>query len=915
MATLTFLFTDIEGSTRLWEAHPEAMRAALDLHDLALGEAIAEHHGKVFKHTGDGMLAVFSSAPDAVAAASHAQQAIVATDHPKVGVLRVRMAVHTGEAEPRGDDFFGPGLNRVARLLAVAHGGQILVGMVTEGLVGSWLPDGLCLVDLGEHQLRDLAQSERVFQLSGDGLPSEFPPLATFRGIPSNLPVPATSFVGRDRELTDLEELVRGARLVTVTGVGGAGKTRVALQVASSMATEFPGGTWLVELAPVTDPDLVIAAAARALGVIEQPGQQLFESLVERLAGSKTLLIIDNCEHVIGAGADLAEAVLTGTEGVKIIATSRELLNIGAEVVFGMRSMSVPGVGENLTRNELEGFDAVRLFVDRASASRTDFRLTDDNATSVAEICRRLDGMPLALELAAARVRSFSPAEIADRLDQRFRLLTGGSRTALPRQQTLAAAIDWSYQLLDTAERALFERLSVFQGGFTLAAAERVCVEDSVDTFDALDLVPSLIDKSLVMVGESDSETRYALLETIRQFARDLLHTHERADGFRLRHADYFVEFAESAQAQLRGPDEGLTLERIGADLDNLRHAMSWSIESGNPELGIRIACAMSRYWWLTGQYTEGFRWLDVTLKASSSLRPGYAAARGHLALSSLAGWLDLDDVRKKHLATSLEIFRQLDAEGASAEVVAAGLISARINLESDPTRILELYGEALEIARRYEDQSGIASALGMIADTQARLGNLDKARAVFEESIAATAQLESPSDSMWAIGQLAQVELGEGSPSRAEAAFRRALSHAIEAGLVEWAAFVRTQIAMARHDSGTPGMRAEFATQVGVALEKEDWRKSLLILSGWLVERADLDLAAGEADTAALLIGASFALDETWRPLQWKLESRRRRVLGQLETMLGEAEVEAAMAKGAGLSVDDQWALVTAAG
>lgn len=915
MATSTFLFTDIEGSTRLWETHTDAMRAALAKHDETLVTAIAAHDGKIFKHTGDGVLAVFASASDALAAAGEAQQAIASCTHPDVGVLEVRMAVNTGDAHARDGDFFGPALNRASRLLALAHGGQILVGLVTERLAGGRL-DSLRLVDLGEHRLRDLARPERIFQLAGPDLPSDFPPLTTLDDIPNNLPTIATSFIGRDQELAEVQKLVRGSRLVTVTGVGGAGKTRLALQVAASMANEFPGGTWIVELAAITDPGLVIPAAAAALGVVEQAGRPILDSLIERLATDDTLLIVDNCEHLISAGARLVDALLAGTTGLRIIATSRELLGIGGEVAYGMRSLSLPDDAEELTARELLRYDAVRLFSVRATASKPDFHFSDENAPAVAEICRRLDGMPLALELAAARIRSFSPRQIAEYLDRRFRLLTGGSRTALPRQQTLAAAIDWSYQLLAPTERALFERLSVFQGGFTLDAAEQVCSDDVVDEFDVLELIPSLVDKSLVAADTRAAETRYALLETIRQFARDLLDEHGQADEFRSRHAQFFVGLAEAAEPHIRGGDERLWWDRIEADLDNFRQAMLWATESDSPAMGLRIAGAIWRFWWFTVRFSEGVRWLRSTLAAVDDRDPALLA-KGHLGLGSLAGFIGLLDEGENHLRTSLDIYRRLDAEGTDPDLLRHGYAASLINLsalfDTDPDVGVRYNEEALEVARRYEDPAGITVALGNIAEDLAQSGRLDEARPKFEESISLAERLGSAHRSFEAIYQLAAAEMSAGQYEQAEQTFQRAVLHAEAGDLTEYVAFGQTQIVMVRHDRGLPDMRPDFAAHAAVALRNEDFRKVPFFLSGWLIQRADLDLAAGDAESAGLLIGASRALADAGNEAYWVHHSRRERVVAKLEAGLDGSALEELLRRGAELSLDEMHALLIA--
>lgn len=485
--TFTFLLTDIEGSTRLWENHPEEMRQALHIHDGIITDAVTSHGGNVFKHTGDGMAAAFDSASPALAAAAGIQRELSATSIPKIGGLRVRIGVHSGEAEQRGDDYFGPPLNRVARLMSVGHGGQTLVSLVTARLAEA--DESPELLDLGEHRLRDLGRPEHIFQLkaaSTDG----FPPLRTLDARLNNLPVIPTSFIGRETELAELTDVLRHSRLVTVTGVGGAGKTRLVLQAAAESSSDFPAGVWLVLLGALIDPELLDEAVMESLGIEQPTGTKPRQALLEHLSGREMLLILDNCEHLVTAVADLATDILTHSPECVLLTTSRELLGVSGEAAFGLRSMSLPKREVNAER--LMSFDAARLFVERATAVDHHFSLEEDNAGAVLEICRRLDGMPLAIELAAARVRTFSPSKIAELLDQRFRLLTGGSRTALPRQQTLEATIEWSYRLLYPEEQKLFSGLSVFQGGFTLEAVIEVCATEELEELDILELLRSL---------------------------------------------------------------------------------------------------------------------------------------------------------------------------------------------------------------------------------------------------------------------------------------------------------------------------------------------------------------------------------------------------------------------------------------
>ena len=472
--TVTFLFTDIEGSTRRWEADPEAMRAALVLHDEVLRSAIEAHGGWLFKHTGDGVCAAFGSARAAIDAAVEAQQTLG---------LPVRMGIATGEAERRGEDYFGPVLNRTARVMAAGHGGQILVAASTAAVVS-----GVDLVDLGEHRLRDLSGVEHLYQVRAEGLRVEFPPLRTLDAVPGNLPVQTTSFVGREMAVKELAEQVRAHRLVTLTGVGGVGKTRLAVQVAAELTGEFSDGVWLIELAPVGDPAAVPDAVAAALGVTPQAGLTVTDSIVQALSGRRLLLVLDNCEHVLGAAGDLVETILTRTATVTVMATSREGLRLPAEQLWPVPSLDIAG-GVNSA--------AVELFVERARAVKPDFAPgAAVEAEAVAEICRRVDGIALAIELAAARMVSMSAQDVRDRLGDRFRLLSG-SRRGLERHQTLRNTVQWSYDLLDDDERAVLGCCSVFAGGFDLAAATHLCGDGS-DEYTVLDRLDSLVRKSLV---------------------------------------------------------------------------------------------------------------------------------------------------------------------------------------------------------------------------------------------------------------------------------------------------------------------------------------------------------------------------------------------------------------------------------
>lgn len=616
-AVSTFLLTDIEGSTRLWETHGEVMGAALAVHDGILRHAIESRGGTVVKTTGDGMLAVFDDQVIAVHAALDAQRALRDSAWGPTGQLRVRMAVHAGAAETREGDFFGPALNRDARILAIGHGGQILLSAVAAVLARDRLPAEVDLLDLGSHRLRDLDRPEQVFQVVVPDLPRDFPPLRSLSTRRSNLPVPMTSFVGRERELAEVDRLIARGRLVTLIGTGGTGKTRLMIEVAGRVAERFPDGAWLAELAPLGDPSQIAPEIARALGAPEVPGQPALDVVSDFLASKELLLVLDNAEHLIDGVAAIAERLLAVAPGLRILATSREALAVPGEAVVQVPSLSCPvgrepgrfGAAAAVDLGEAAATEAVRLFSARAGSVLPSFELTDANVGAVVEICRRLDGIPLAIELAAGRVSAMSPQEIALGLGDRFRLLTGGRRTAVPRQQTLHALIDWSWDLLTEDDQRLLRRLSIFAGGWTAGAAARSAGEVGNEVrgrgasgpaaeagiIGTLDGLTRLVDRSLVIVDRGPT-TRYRMLETIRQYARERLIESGEAAEIADRHLAFFAGLAEAAAPELRGPSMADWLDRIDADLDNLGAALEWGLES-SPEAAVRMCLAMLTYW------------------------------------------------------------------------------------------------------------------------------------------------------------------------------------------------------------------------------------------------------------------------------------------------------------------------------
>ncbi len=594
---VTFLFTDIEGSTRRWEADAGAMRKALVAHDEVLRTAIEKHGGYVFKHTGDGVVAAFASPMSAVAAAVAAQQSLE---------LPVRMGLATGEAELREGDYFGAVLNRAARVMAAGHGGQILLAESTAVLLS-----GVDVLDLGPRRLRDLPVPVGLFQVRVPGLRAEFPPLRALDNSPGNLRPAATSFIGRASELDEVHAAVKAHRLVTLTGVGGVGKTRLAVEVAARLADEFPDGVWLFELAAVADPAAVPGAVATMLGVTQQPEKSVSESVAAALEGRVRLLVFDNCEHVRDAAADLVEAILTHSSTVKILATSREGLGVADERLWVVPSLDV-GAGVDSA--------AVSLFVERAQSVSSRFSAArPGEAAAVVEICGRVDGIPLAIELAASRMASMTAIEVRDRLHQRFRLLVG-SRRGLERHQTLRHAVAWSYDLLDDAERALLDRCSVFAGGFDLESACAItCFPETPDDLAVLDLLDALVRKSLLVADGSAGRTRYSMLETIRQFAEEQLAASGASTEVRSAHARYFAGREADVMALWDSPRQREAYTWFAAEMPNLRTAFRWAADSGNLDAAASIATYAANLGVLVENY-EPVAWAEELIETARAV-------------------------------------------------------------------------------------------------------------------------------------------------------------------------------------------------------------------------------------------------------------------------------------------------------
>jgi predicted ATPase/class 3 adenylate cyclase/DNA-binding CsgD family transcriptional regulator len=716
--TVTLLLADVEGSTRLWETQPDEMTTAIKRLNQTVSEIIATHDGvrPVEQGEGDSFVAAFARATDAVAAALEMQRAPLAP-------IRLRIGVHTGEIQLRDEgNYAGPTINRTARLRDLGHGGQTLSSGTTEALVLDGLPAGAWLTDLGTHALRDLPRPERVVQLCHPDLVNDFPPLRVAKVLASqSLPVQLTSFVGRDAEQTQVRELLRENRMLTLTGAGGAGKTRLAIEVAGRLSGEFsrfPQGVWCVDLAPITDPELVPLTVARAFGLPDQPGRSTMDTLTRFVAARQMLVVLDNCEHLLDASAALVDALLGAAAGLTLLATSREPIGVAGEVSWRVPSLSLID-------------EAIELFSDRARRARPAFAVNDDNAATVGEICRRLDGLPLAIELAAARVRALSLTEILDSLHDRFRLLTGGARTAVRRQQTLRASVDWSHALLTEPERVLFRRLAVFMGGFDLDGAQSVCGGGDVERYQVLDQLALLVDKSLVVADDIGGSTRYRLLETVRQYAGEKLGESGEAHAVRTRHRDHYTAMAALLDAP--GTDYEQRLEQAETEIDNLRAAFAWSRENSDIELALALACSLQLLWLARGRVREGFAWFDTALVDAAAQHVELTATTRARAMTDRALLAVLigaaDSLGQAQQA--LAIARKVDDPALLARALTTCYLIA---VFTNPEVTGEYFAEAAGLARELDDRWRLSQILAWQAREALVAGDPRAVRAAAEE-------------------------------------------------------------------------------------------------------------------------------------------------------------------------------------
>lgn len=738
--TVTFLFTDIEGSTRLAQQYPDRLPALLDKHNEILSQAIEANNGFIFKTVGDGFCVAFHNASDAWQAALEAQGKLH-TERWSPAPVKVRMGIYTGPArlEEGTDEASYSGYVTLAmaqRVMSAGHGGQILLSQSAFDLAKNDFPKNIIWKDMGEHHLKDVLHPEHLYQVTTKDLPSEFPALKTLKAHNHNLPIHLTSFIGRERELEETIDRLKGARLLSLIGPGGTGKTRLSIKIGTEVLPAFKDGAWLVELAPLADSALIMQTVASVFGLREGSGRPLADLVIDFLRGKQLLLILDNCEHLIDACARLADSFLRSCPELKILASSREALGINGEAVYRVPSLSLPEQGGG-SREALLGCESVQLFVDRATVANPNFQLTDGNASSVAQICHRLDGIPLALELAAARVRILSVEQIAERLDDRFRLLTGGSRTALPRQQTLQALIDWSYHLLTGPEQVVFRRLAVFVGGWTIEAAESVCAGDGVEPYEVLDLLTQLVDKSLMITEERDAAVRFYRLETIRQYARQKLMETEEALKVRNQHLEYFIQLSNWADENWFGPQQQEVEQKLRSEHDNYRAALAWAMES-QPEKVLQVISwvVFIGLWLYQGYIAEARDWTQKAVDKIAKLPP-------------VAG--DAATLRKQLLSRGWDLIAGVTMNQGDHQ-------TSRVAAE-----------KSVAYAREAADNKLLAQALASLGIGQLYSGEPEMAFASAQESLAICKRLGLKKEYMWAMNTMIHIHNIKGEKAQVQ--------------------------------------------------------------------------------------------------------------------------------------------------
>ena len=861
---ITFLFTDIEDSAKLWESAPEQMKVALERHHEILEEAVSTNGGMVFQIVGDAFCAAFTTTPSTISAAVTAQSQLYQEEWDLPFPIRVRMGIHTGDAErtsndsPTGGYASNQTLNRVARILSAGHGGQILLSLATKELVKDSLPAGTELRDMGEHHLKNLIRPEHLFQLEFAGLPSDFPPLNTLTRR-HNLPFQLTSFIGREQEIIQVREYLSNddIRLITLIGPPGIGKTRLSIEAARVELSGFPDGVFFVALAPLEDPNLVAPTIGQSLGFVEATDQSPLKRLENGIGDKQMLIVLDNVEHLIEGTAALVSDLLSACSGLKILSTSREALRVPGEWLYQVPALSIPAETQlqSIDIETATQFAALKLFAERAHAVRSDFALNTENALAVAAICTQLDGLPLAIELIAARIRWMSPQSLLSRLSEQFTQYADGMRAVSARQKTLHNAIGWSYDLLPAKEQVLFRRLAAFVGGWTLEGAQAICAGDGLEADEIPDLLMHLVDKSLVILREQGGEQRYQILETIRQYAREKLWAAGEGETLRQRHLAYFVALAEQAEPNLRAFDMVIWLDRLEAELDNIRAALGWAIES-DVEAQLSLASALLWFWHIRGHKNEGINWLERGLSIEAAERGGQplptdrAMIRGK-ALNVVGFLLGMSGNFEKRVALSKEalaVFRKLGLRGRLGMAYAVLNLARAAAHQGDSRQVKVLVEESLTLLREAGDKFGIAQCLDILGWVKWVEGDSDQAKALLEENLALRKEIGDKDGIGWILTRLATRAFLDGDLSRSVTIYEESLAAFREVGN-EWAIGITladlARVAQAQGDYG----KASKILEEGLTLGRDLGEK--FPISQWLYSLGGVAQSQGDYERA----------------------------------------------------------------
>jgi len=855
--TVTFLFTDIEGSTRLVQALGDGYRELIELHGTLIRDAVSAEGGIPFGSEGDAVFSVFADAARGVAASAAAQRALAGARWPGGAEVRVRIGIHTGQGALGGENYIGLDVHRAARIAAAGHGGQVVLSGATRSLIEGALPEGVHLRDLGPHRLKDLSQPEDLYQLEIEGLPVEFPPLRTLSARPNNLPVQLTSFIGRESEIAAVGDLLDRARLVTLTGPGGTGKTRLALQVAAERLTRFADGGFFVDLAPLTDASLVAPVVASSVGVRETADRPLAETLIQELRDKELLLVFDNFEQVTDA-APLVADLLGAASRLRVLVTSRAVLHVSGEHEFPVPPLRVPDPAHLPPLAELSTYEGVTLFLERARAARPEFGVTDESWPAVARIVSRLDGLPLAIELAAAKIKVLDPEQMVARLDDRLAFLAGGPRDLPARQRALRETIAWSYDLLPREEQALLRRLAVFAGGWTLADADAVCRPADIG-LDTLDGLAGLLDHSLIRRDEGvHGESRFMMLETIREFALEQLGASGEHDDLAGRHAEHFTAVAEAGEPELtQSPD---AVERIDHDHDNYRAALTWAVGSDQAALGMRLGYALWRFWQLRSHLSEGRMWFDRLLALPSAAAGTAARAKGLTGAAGIAYWQNDYPAATAWYEEAESIYRELGDRGGLADALYnTGSMDA---IRGDIEAVRAAFGEGAALARELGDDRLVLRFLEAEGYTAFMTDDFETARSRLEEALAMAERAEN------------RMAIGTGNHTVAQVA-------RLQGRLDDAAEHYRSAIRMAR--------------DLGATLAVGEPMQGL----------AAILIATGDAERGVRLLGAEAAIREQaggGAPPEWL---RLGDPFSEAKTQLGEERYQAAWDTGRSLTVD----------